>query len=152
MQKAIHNAATGEVVLVAFTPEEEAAAAASQVLNRAAMAVQIDDAVAAVYARFTRFAQEYELREAQAQAFKDAGYSGAVPQQVDAFATPAAMTPQAATDLILGQAIQLRGAMAQLGALRMRKYEVLRAADDATARTALAEVLAGIAAIGAALS
>ena len=112
----------------------------------------IDNAVAAVYGRFTRFSQEYEEREAQAQAFKNAGYTGAVPQQVAAFATPAGKTPQEATDLILAQATQLRGALSQLGALRMRKYEVLRASTSETTGTALASILGSVKVIDSALS
>lgn len=120
-------------------------------LDRTALAAQIDDAVAAVTSRYTRFQPEYEMREAQAAAFRDAAYTGAVPRQVAAFATPAGKTPQEATDIILAQAAQLRGALDSLGELRMRKYEVLRAATDDAARTALAEILAGVAAIDAAL-
>lgn len=120
--------------------------------DRAAAAVQIDDAVASIYGRFTRFAIEYEEREAQAQAYKDAGYTGPVPDMVAQFATPAGMQPQAATDLILAQAANLRTAQAALSALRMRKYEVLRAESDAQAQAAVDAILQAIAAVGAQVS
>lgn len=119
--------------------------------DRAAAGVQIDEAVAAIYSRFTRFAIEYQEREAQAQAYKDAGYTGTVPPRVAEFATPAGMPAQAATDLILAQAVNLRTAQGELSALRMRKYEVLRAATDEQAQAVAAEILTGVAAVGRAV-
>lgn len=116
--------------------------------DRATAALQIDEAVAAIYGRFTRFQLEYTEREAQAQAYKDAGYTGPVPPRVAEFATPAGMPAQAATDLILQQAVNLRAAQGALSALRMRKYEVLRAATDEQAQSAALEILAAIEAIG----
>mgnify|MGYP000119574733 CR=1 FL=1 len=116
--------------------------------DRAAAALQIDEAVASIYGRFTRFAIEYQEREAQAQAYKDAGYTGDVPPRVAEFATPAGMPAQAATDLILQQAVNLRTAQGELSALRMRKYEVLRAETDAAAQTVASEILAGVEAVG----
>jgi hypothetical protein len=137
--------------IAALEARDAAWAANVSATLRGKLAGEIDDAVAAVYSRFTRFAQEYETRETQAKAFKDAGYAGAVPRQVQAFATPAGKTATQAADLIIAQATQLRGALDDLGALRMRKYEVLGAATDAAARTALSEILAAVAAIDAAL-
>ena len=119
--------------------------------DRAAAALQIDEAVAAIYGRFTRFQLEYTEREAQAQAFKDAGYTGEVPPRVAEFATPAGMPAQAATDLILAQAANLRTAQGALSALRMRKYEVLRAETDAAAQAVASEILAGVEAVGRAV-
>ena len=120
--------------------------------DRAFMARQIDEAVATIYGRFTTFQLEYTEREAQAQAFKDATYTGDVPTRVSEFAVPAGMTAQAATDLILSQAVNLRTAQGALSALRMRKYEVLRAASDAEAQAVASEILAGIATVGAQVS
>lgn len=119
--------------------------------DRAAAALQIDEAVAAIYGRFTRFQLEYTEREAQAQAYKAAGYTGPVPPRVAEFATPAGMPAQAATDLILQQAVNLRTAQGELSALRMRKYEVLRAATDAQAQAVASEILAGVEAVGRAV-
>ena len=120
--------------------------------DRAAASLQIDDAVAAIYGRFTRFQLEYTEREAQAQAYKDAGYTGEVPTRVAEFATPAGMPAQAATDLILQQSVNLRTAQGALSALRMRKYEVLRAGTDEQAQAVAAEILAGVEAVGANVS
>ena len=66
--------------------------------------------------------------------------------------TVAALVPaQAATDLILQQAVNLRTAQGELSALRMRKYEVLRAETDAAAQTVASEILAGVEAAGRAV-
>lgn len=118
--------------------------------RRQALVDGIDAACAAIYTRVGRFAEEYKEREAQALAYQAAGYAGAVPRQVAAFSTPAGVTPTYATDLILSQAAQLRGALSALGELRMRKYEVklLPLADAAAVH---AQVMAAIAQIGAAL-
>lgn len=120
--------------------------------DRHAAAAQIDEAVASIYGLFTRFQLEYTEREAQAQAYKDAGYTGPVPPRVAEFATPAGMPAQAATDLILQQAVNLRTAQGELSALRMRKYEVLGAATDAQAQSAADAILQLIAAVGAQVS
>ena len=116
--------------------------------DRAAASLQIDNAVADIYGRFTRFGIEYEEREAQAQAYKDAGYTGPVPPRVSDFSVPADMPASAATDLILAQATNLRAAQGALSALRMRKYEVLRAITDEQAQAAAAEILAAIDVVG----
>jgi hypothetical protein len=142
------------------TPEEvaEIEARINQPLDRAALAAQIDAAVAAIYAKPITFSKEYEDREAEALAYKAAGYVGDVPPRVKGFADPAGFAPpngagyQAATDLILAQAAQLRGALPLLSDLRMRKYEVLRAATDEAAQAAFDQITASIQAIGAALA
>lgn len=110
----------------------------------------IDEACAAIYTRVGRFSEEYKSREADALAYHAAGYTGDVPRQVAAFAVPAGVTPTYATNVILAQAAQLRGALAALGELRMRKYEI-KTAPKAAAEAALTQILASIAAIGASL-
>ena len=125
--------------------------AAAEAATRTALCTQIDDAVAAIYTRHTRFSDEYTLRLSQAQAYKDAGYTGAVPEQVAAYATPAGVTAQAAADLIIAQAAALSAAIAQLGVLRMRKYEVKAAASVADAEAIATSVLAAISAVSDAL-
>lgn len=134
--------------IVDLPPEQVAAKRAA---TRAAAALRIDEAVAAIYGRFTRFQLEYTEREAQAQAYKDAGYTGLVPPRVAEFATPAGMPAQAATDLILSQAVNLRTAQGELSALRMRKYEVLRVASDDQAQAVAAEILSGVEVVGRAV-
>lgn len=104
----------------------------------------IDEAAAQVYGRFTRFDQEYVVREEQALAYRAAGYAGEVPRQVAAFAAPAGLPAQQAADTILQQAAMLRGAIEQLGELRMRKYEVYAAATVAEKLAARDAVLIAI--------
>lgn len=113
-------------------------------------AKQIDDAAAAIYQRFARFGQEYEDREAGALAYQAAGYTGTLSPAVAAFATPAGLTPTVATNLILTQAAQLRGAVGLIGAQRMRKYEVMRATET-DVQSITADILGRINAIGAAI-
>lgn len=143
----VAQAVNGEWVVLPEYPIQP-----SPPFDRHAAALQIDEAVAAIYGRFTRFQLEYTEREQQAQAFKDAGYTGPVPAMVAQFATPAGIQAQAATDLILAQAVNLRTAQAALSALRMRKYEVLRAQSDAQAQAATDAILQAIAAVGAQVS
>ena len=50
------------------------------------------------------------------------------------FAAPAGIPLAAAADRIVAQADSLRSALAQLGALRMRKYGIARATDAAAAQ------------------
>lgn len=108
----------------------------------------IDEAAANVYGRFTRFDQEYIIREQHAMAYRDAGYAGEVPRQVAAFAVPAGIKPRQAADTILQQAAMLRGAIEQLGELRMRKYEVYAAATVAEKLAARDAVLTAIRTLG----
>jgi hypothetical protein len=109
----------------------------------------IDARVAAVYAIWMRYQAEYESREAAAQAFKDAGYTGDATIWVTGFATPAGLTPQAAADRILSQSVELRGALANLGALRMRKYEVMAATSCDAAKAAYDDICAKVDALAA---
>ena len=129
------------------------AAKQAEILARdiAAVVASVDAAVAAIYAKYTRFEVEYLEREKQALAYKAAGYTGEMPQQVAAFATPANKTGKQAADIILMHAAQLRDALAQLGVLRMRKYEVLAAPDAATAQAIADGILGAVAQIVAAL-
>jgi len=111
----------------------------------------IDNMVATVYSSWTRFQAEYEQREAAAQAFKDAGYTGNASVWVSAFATSAGKTLREAADLILAQSVSLRGALATLGALRMRKYEVLAAESESAARAAYDDIATAIEAAAASI-
>jgi hypothetical protein len=120
--------------------------------DRIAAGRLIDKAVIAVYEKPTVLGDEYKLRESEAAAYKAAGYTGTVPDLISGFATPAMMSPQAATDLILSQAAQLRGALKQLGNLRMQKYAVTAAATDELAKATFDSTMSSITAIAAALT
>lgn len=108
----------------------------------AQLVAEIDARVAAIYSRWTRFDLEYAAREAAARAFAAEGYDGPCSVWVTSFAEPAGLPLRAATDLIIAQADSLRMALEALGALRMRKYEVTRAADAAAAEAAHAAIMA----------
>ena len=127
---------------------KQAALDAAQI---AELAKSIDSAVAALYAQYTRFEVEYLEREKQALAYKAAGYTGTVPTQVAAFATPSGKTGKQAADIILTQAAALRGALEQLGVLRMRKIEVQQAATPAAAQALAEQITAAVRQIGEAL-
>jgi hypothetical protein len=104
----------------------------------------IDSLVAGVYSNWSRFQQEYLLRAAAAQAYKDAGYTGDPGTWVTGFAEPAGKTNQEAADIIIAQSVNLNAALAALGALRMRKYEVMTAADAVTAQATYDDIIAKI--------
>lgn len=112
----------------------------------------INDRVKAIYARFMDLRMEYELREAEAQAFKAGGYSGEPGALVKGFADNAGMTYRAAADLTLTQAAGLRSAIPALGNLRMKKYAVTAAATMEEAQAVFDEALAAIDAIEAGLA
>lgn len=146
-----HATANGPVP---FTPEEEAeweareaAQAAVALANaRAARAAEIDAAVLAVFEKPNILGRVYERREAEARAYKAAGYTGTPGEYLANFATPAGLTAQAAADIVIAQADGLRQGQDDLEALRMKKNLVMRAATvqeaDQTAVTILAQIKA----------
>ena len=135
--------------VVALQPELAAARKAAEIKR---LVGQIDSAARDLYSRFAPFSQEYELREAQAQAFKSAGFTGPVPDQVSAYAVPAGRTAEDATNLVLFQAAKLRGAINQLGILRMKKAALESpTVQMEEARQITADTLTAIAALGAQL-
>lgn len=103
---------------------------------------KIDDRFAQIYFAFTRFKDEYEMREAAARAYKAAGYTGAVSAWISSFANASGVSNSVATDTIIAQADAARGAVPILGGLRMRKYEILGAQDIETAQTIADSILA----------
>lgn len=113
-------------------------------LEKQKLVKSIDEAVSDIYTRFTPFQAEYELREKQARDYAESGYKGEAPEQVTAFATPAQLTTQEAADIILQQAKELRSAMSDLGVLRMRKYEVIKASTIDDARVLTSSILESI--------
>eukprot|EP01034_Spumella_vulgaris_P021487 gene21487-27522_t len=95
---------------------------------RGRLATAVDDRIAGIYLRWTRFETEYTEREAAARAYVAAEYQGECSPWVTSFAEPAGLTLAAAADRIVEQADSLRTALGLLGALRMRKYGI-EAAD-----------------------
>lgn len=86
----------------------------------------IDNMASDIASYWTRFADEYYEREEAAKAFAQANFEGEPSIWITGFAQPARLDNKTATQLILKQAEQLRAMQAQLGALRMRKYELKR--------------------------
>ncbi len=84
----------------------------------------IDTTAATITTKWTRFSEEYAQREKAAQAFKATDYKGEPNLYITSFSTAAGITDQQAAELILSQAENLRTVQAELGALRMRKYEL----------------------------
>ena len=122
----------------------ESAAAQALADAQAQGAAQINDAVEAVLQPLTRFEVEYKRREAQARAYRDAGYKGDVPCQVAAFAKPTGKTPKEAADIIIAQADMLYSLLDKLGELRMRKFELGSLKTAAEVETRTAEIVAQI--------
>ncbi len=86
----------------------------------------IHNSVVEIYNKFAPLSKEYEIREKQAKAFRQAKYKGDVPPQVKAVAEPSELTPKQATDLILAEAEKMELALEKLGALRMQKIAINR--------------------------
>lgn len=119
---------------------------------QAQLSDQIDNIVADIYSQWTRFQQEYLLREAAAQAFADGGYKGDPGIWVDAYAVAASIDNVSATKNILAQATALNGALQALAAQRMNKYKVLAATTNADAMAAYQAVVADIESIASQIS
>lgn len=113
---------------------------------------KVDTRVAAIYANWTRFEQEYRLREQAAAAYKAAGYTGDVSVWISGFASAAKLSTQDAADKILAQADGLNGALEGLGVQRMRKYEIQAALTAQAAQAVYEDVLIQINKIAATLS
>jgi len=119
--------------------------------QKAMLAAQIDGKVAYIYRQFTQFQVEYELREAAAQAYKNAGYTGQADPLIADYAESSGMTAEQAAEATLYMASQLRAALPQLGVLRMRKNRVLRASSMEDARAEFGQIMGAIEQIESAL-
>jgi len=129
---------------VPFTAEEEAeadareaAAVASALPNsQAAALLKIDADTDAIYgAVLGNRAQEYTLAEADATAYKAAGYAGTVPASVQCWATAKGWTAVQATDDILAAALTWRNAQAAIREQRLASKEAVRAATNSAGVT-----------------
>ena len=137
---------------IPFTAEEEAVWAAEQTAIAAAAFPNAKDAAIAKIDADTDAintavvgsrAQEYELAEKHAQAYKDAGYTGTVPSSVQSWATAKTWTATQAADDILATAAQWRGAQAAIRAARLLRKEQVRNAADTAGITAAMTAWAG---------
>lgn len=123
---------------------------------RLAAAQQIDEAAdsarAAVVGNNLRVI-EYQLTEQEATAFKAAGFEGEVPATVQAWVDAAGLTPQAATENILAEAAEWKGALYTIRAARLKgKIDALKAAThdeaEAIADHAIAAINASVVGVG----
>lgn len=110
---------------------------------------RIDDAVAAVYTKWTRFEIEYRARENEARAYKAANYTGTPGDYLTSYAQYANIDLRTACDNVLTQADMFALALKFLGDARMRKYEVRRATTPSAAVAAGDQVVAAISDIAA---
>lgn len=148
---------TGEVTAVIATPEQESEWVANKAARdaavfagyKAALPKQIDADVDAIYAATIGARQsEYELAEAHATVYRDAGYAGTVPSSVQAWATVKGQTATWAADDILAAATGWRTAQVALRAARLQHKEDARnAADQASLDTVKAQWAGFVAAI-----
>lgn len=130
--------------LVEMTAEEIAEFEADRMVPlqrlQANAVLLIDRDVDMIYAAVIGHRQaEYEAAEREAHAYADAGYAGAAPSLVQAWASAKNWTGQQAADDILAQALAWRGAQAQIRAQRLLRKEQVRNAVDAPALDAVAE-------------
>lgn len=142
MQRTEINVTTGESVVINLTPEEVSALQATAIANfpneKIAFITQIDaDADALIHAVIGERSSEYELAEKEATAYKAAGYAGAVPSSVSAWATAKNWTATQAADSIALAATEWRSAQATMRAARLLCKEQGREAIDAAALDAI---------------
>jgi hypothetical protein len=100
------------------TPDPADAPSAASI--KAANIKKVDADVDAIYAQAVgNRSLEYTTAEEQAQAYKDAGYTGTVPAFVASWVTASGLTAMAAADNILSQAVAWRGAVSVIRAQRL---------------------------------
>ena len=93
--------------------------------------------------------EEYRLARDEAATYIAAGYTGAVPPTVQAWATAKTWTAQQAADDIAATAQAWEAALYTIRSIRLIGKEAVRnAATDSAAQAAHASVLAQLAAIG----
>lgn len=110
--------------------------------------IQIDRDVDAIYAALLGNREaEYTLAEKEALAFQAAGYAGAVPPCVQAWATAKSQTATWATDDILAAATLWRTAQLVIRANRLACKEAVRNAVDGAALIAAQAQWAGFLAV-----
>lgn len=118
---------------------------------KASLVSQIDDHIATIQSKWTRFWLEYSEREAAALSYKNVNYQGTPDEWVSDFANSAGLTFKNAADRILLQAESLRPALKKLGGLRMRKYEISGAPNLSAAQVVYDDILAKVSVIAAGL-
>lgn len=108
---------------------------------RTQLVTSVDDHIAAIYARWTRFESEYDVREDAARAFIAGGCQGDPGIWVTSYSESAGLSTSVAAELIIEQASTLHAAREQLAALRMSKYLITRATTAASAQAAYDDII-----------
>lgn len=121
------------------------------VIERNVWVAKVDDVVADIITKQTRFQMGYIERESAAYAFKEAGYVGDPGIWVTRFADNTKISYQASADIILSQAVQLRQALKDLEALRMDKYLIQLAATQELAQAEFEKIIHAVEAIAVTL-
>jgi hypothetical protein len=126
--------------LVAPTPPTKAEALATL---RASLCAAIDAAAEQTYAALGGTSPgrvaEHSQAHADALAFKDAGYQGAVPASVQAWATASGATAKGAATSIMAAADAWAGALVAIRAARLQGEAAVNAAKTAAAAQAAAD-------------
>lgn len=115
----------------------------------------IDSAAQAVYngigSSSPGMLAEYQQANADAQAYKAAGYTGAIPATIECWVTASGMTPQAATDNIIETAGAWIGCLNAIRAARLLgKAAVKKATSITDAQAAATAAISQIQAIASA--
>lgn len=132
-------------------PAEQLQPGESLAAMRQRLAAAIDNLIAGVYARWTRFQPEYDAREAAAREYAATSYAGTPSIWIRSFSVPAGLQPREAADLIIAQADALHAALEALAAQRMAKYAIQSAQDAAAAQAAYDSIMQQVEAIARSL-
>jgi hypothetical protein len=129
-------------------PVEVPMATLPEAQRRAAWVKQVDDLIGEIIGRAMRFQMGYVEREAEAKRYKATSYAGVPNDWIKRFADNIKIPYRMATDIILGQAAQLRKANKELEDLRMDKYLISNAKTIELAEAQFNRIVAAANVIG----
>ena len=127
------------------------APALTEAEQRKLWVTSVDDTIALMIFKFTRFQMPYEKREAAAIAYRDSGYTIDPTIWITRFADNNGLAYPDACERILAQAEAYRIGLEQLEAFRMDKYQIERAPTQKLAREAYNAIMANAQAVYEAL-
>lgn len=120
-------------------------------LGNEAMAARIDQVADAKRMQFlgdvTR-AFEYQAAERDAKAYAEAGFTGATPPNVQAWADATGMTTRQAAENILAEAAQYNSALNGIRAIRLQGKQAVRTLPEKDAIKAYMQAIAALEGIG----
>jgi len=112
----------------------------SDIQKREQMMVTVDDTIAEIITKKTRFYMGYIEREKAAREYTDSNFTIAPTEWITRFANNNNITYQTAAGIILNQAAGFRSALFALDNLRMDKYLIKNAATLEAAVTAFNQI------------